>query len=86
MTKEASQDKQPQEKNNSKKIPILLGEKINILTFLGQPRFQALLNYLFILILSFSKYFQNNLNYGSLPRNCEIMKFCNLGGDQSFET
>ena len=35
-----------------------------------------------MLMFSFSKYFQNNLNYGSAHNNCEVMKFCILG-DQS---
>ena len=82
---EVNRDLQAQEKNDSQKLPSLLGEKVYYFNFLGTTEFQAFLNYLFILIFSFSKYFQNNSNYGSTSNNCEVMKFCNLG-DQCFET
>ena len=81
VTEEANRDFQPQEKITDKSSQVSWEKRSTFSTSLGQRRFQAFLNYLFILILSFSKYFQDN---GSTPNNCEVMKFCNLG-DQSFK-
>ena len=58
----------------------VLGEKVNFFNSLGIIEFQAFINFLFILILPFSKYLQNNLN-----SQWFFMKFCNLGDQSQFE-
>ena len=63
----------------------LLGEKFIFSTSLRLPGYYEFLNFLFILMLSFSKTFQNILNYASTSNIQEIMRFYNLG-DKSFET
>ena len=62
-----------------------LREKFTFLTPLGQPQFPEVSDFLFILMLSFSQTFQNNLNYASASNIGEVIKFYNLG-DKTFET
>ena len=63
-----------------------LGRKVHFFsTPLGQLKFPGVSDFLFILILSFLKTFQNNLNYPSTSNIREVEKFYNLG-DKTFET
>ena len=48
-------------------------------------KFEDFLSFLFILKLSCSKSFHNNLNYASAASIGEVMKFYNVG-DKTFET
>ena len=63
-----------------------LGQKVHFFsTPLGQPKFQQFSDFLCIFMWSFSKNFQNNLNYASILNFREVIKFYNPG-DKSFET
>ena len=62
-----------------------LWTKLIILSPLGLLKFQDFQNFLFILKLSYSKIFWNNLNYVSTANIQEVIKFHNQG-DKSFET
>ena len=70
------------------RVASLLGEKVNILDSFRTTEILGILKfsvYNDIVILNFSKYVQNNLNYCSTPIIREVMNFCNLD-DQNFET
>ena len=70
------------------RVTSLLREKVNFSYSLQTTEISGIFKlsvYTDIVLLNFSKYFQNNLNYCSTPIICEVMKFCNLG-DQRFET
>ena len=66
----------------------LFGEKANFFDSLRTTEISGILKlsvYVDIVLLNFSKYFQNNLNHCSAQIIREVMKFCNPA-DQSFET
>ena len=53
-----------------------LGSKLHFFsTCLGQSKFHEFSNFLFIFMLSFSKTFQDNLNYTSTPNIQKVMRF-----------
>ena len=47
--------------------------------FLEQPKFHEVLNFLFMVMLSFSKTFQNDIKLASTPNIREVVIICNVG-------
>ena len=58
---------------------VSLGENLTFLSPFGLLKFHVFMNFIFILKLSFSKPFYNNLNYTSNENIREVMKLYNLG-------
>ena len=70
------------------RVANLLGEKVNFFDSLGTAEISGIFKLsvcIDIVLLNFSKFFRNNLNYCCSPIIREVMKFCDPG-DQSFET